>query len=115
MIISGDAYNKFMIRNRKDLTEIKTVEHNFGCLYCGLCYPEQMIVVLGINNKLVEFNYEQMIITKYVCTYNHVYHIEKVSDDNFLTGEMGGHIKLINFENMSCLSQLKIEGVSGFH
>ena len=85
-----------MIRNRYDLSILATIDHNLGSLYCGLCYPEEMVVVLGINNQLVEFDYSLMMITKQVCTYNHVYHIEKVNDDNFLTGEMGGHIKLIN-------------------
>ena len=63
----------------------------------------------------MQFDYSLMMITKQVCTYNNVYHIEKVNDDNFLTGEMGGHIKLINKWEMRCLSHLKIEGVSGFH
>ena len=40
MFISGDIYNEFTLRNRLDLSVIKTVEHEFGFLKCGLCYPE---------------------------------------------------------------------------
>ena len=63
MIISGDEWNKFTIRNSWDLSVIKTVEHEFGnVLNCGLCYPNQKIVILGIEQSLVEFNYEMMKI-----------------------------------------------------
>ena len=66
MIISDDHLNnKLTIRNRYDLTVIQTIEHNFGLVQCGLCYPEQNLIILGINKKLVEFNYEQMKITRY--------------------------------------------------
>ena len=36
LIISGDEGNKFTLRNRYDLQIVKTVEHDFGYLYCGL-------------------------------------------------------------------------------
>ena len=63
MIISGDEWNKFTIRNSWDLSVIKTVEHEFGnVLNCGLCYPNQKIVILGIEQSLIEFNYEMMKI-----------------------------------------------------
>ena len=64
MIISDDFTNKFTIRNRQTLSVMKRVEHDYGCLYCGLCYPEQKVVVLGIGKNLVEFNYELMEFTK---------------------------------------------------
>ena len=66
MIISDHGENKFAIRNRSDLSIINTIEHEFGFLFSGLCYPEQKVVVLGIWNNLVEFDLEKMIITKNV-------------------------------------------------
>lgn len=60
MIISEDVNNKFTIRNRKDLSILKTIEHDFGQLKCGLCYPEKKVVVLGIFTNIVEFDYEKM-------------------------------------------------------
>ena len=68
MIISDDVINKFTVRNSKNLSVIKTIGHKFGSLRCGLCYPEQKVVVLGINDNLVEFNYEEMKIIKNVKT-----------------------------------------------
>ena len=70
MIISNDIENNFTIRNRKDLSVIKTINHDFGFLYCGLCYSEQNIVMLGIGNNIVEFDYEENIMKmiKYVRT-----------------------------------------------
>ena len=57
MIISDLGENKFQVRNRVDLSIIKTVEHDFGFLYCGLNYSDKMIVVLGIGSNIIEFNY----------------------------------------------------------
>ena len=97
MIICNDIVDKFTIRNRKDLSIIRTVEHEYGNINCGLCYPDQTIVVLGIHNNLVEFDYDQMKFTKKVIAndsvlYRLVFHIERVNDDTFLTGESIGHI-----------------------
>ena len=58
MIITSDLNSKFTIRNRRDLSVIKTVEHLFGDLKCGICYPEQKLVLLGINRNLIKFDYE---------------------------------------------------------
>ena len=58
MIISDNAEHKFTIRNRQDFSVIKTIEHEFGKLYCGIYYLEQRVVVLGIENNLVEFDFE---------------------------------------------------------
>ena len=66
MIISGHGKGKFAIRNRSDLLVIKTIKHDFGDLYCGLSYPEQKLVVLGMWNNIVEFDFESMKITKNV-------------------------------------------------
>ena len=57
MIISDDASNTFKIRNRTDLSVIKTIRHGFGRLYNGLCYPENKVVVLGLGVNLVKFDY----------------------------------------------------------
>ena len=57
MIISDHVRDKFTIRNRSDLSVIKTIEHDFGYLRCGLYYPEQKVVVLGIDKNLVEFDF----------------------------------------------------------
>ena len=87
MIISDHEFNKFTIRNRSDLSVIKIIKHNFGELNCGLYYPEQNVVVLGISKNLVEFDFEEdMKITKNYKTKSFVYHIEKVDDETFLTG-----------------------------
>ena len=40
MIISDHGKNKFAIRNRSDLSVVKTIEHNIEYLRCGLYYPE---------------------------------------------------------------------------
>ena len=61
-------------------------------MLCGLCYPEQKVVFLGINNNLVELDLEKMEITMNVKTINYVYHIEKVNDETFLTGQLRGYL-----------------------
>ena len=71
--------------------------------------------MLGIKDNLVEFNYEKMKITKSVGTKNSVYHMEKVNDDAFLTGEGCRHIELINKKDLRSLSQLKFEEVFEIH
>ena len=48
MIISDHEKNKFTIRNRSELTVIETIKHKFGYLNCGLNYPDQKLIVLGI-------------------------------------------------------------------
>lgn len=65
--------NTFTLRNRHDLSVINKVSHLFGDLKCGLCYPEEMVVLLGIDDNLVEFNYEQMKIIKNFKTQSIVY------------------------------------------
>ena len=66
MIISNQGLNKFTIRNRLNLSIIATIDHNFGFLNCGLYYPETKGVLLGIEENLVEFDYEKMKIIKHV-------------------------------------------------
>ena len=70
----------------------KDCEHNFGYLRCGYSYPEQNIVVLGIKNNLVEFNFEKMEITKSLRIKNAVIYIEKFNNDIFLISEWHGFI-----------------------
>ena len=111
MIISDHGKNVFTIRNRSDLSVIKTIEHDFGYLSCGLYYPEQKVVVLGIDYHLIEFDFEQMKITKNVKTKSIVYHIEKVNDETFLTGEYEGYLELINKKDLTCLSHIRLDGV----
>ena len=43
--------------------------------------------MLGVDHHLVEFDLEKNKITKNVETNNTVFHIEKINDDTFLTGE----------------------------
>lgn len=90
MIISSDGKNKFAIRNWEDLSVIKIFELNFGdYLCCGLCFPDQKLVVLGMFTNLVELNFEKMEITKSCNTKdykNYFKCIEKVNDDILLTG-----------------------------
>ena len=100
-----------MIRNREDLSVIETVKHDFGELWCGLCYPEKLVVVLGIENNLVEFDFDKMKITKKIETKNNVFHIEKFNNDTFLTGDLYGHIELVSKRDLSCLSHLKLDFV----
>ena len=57
MIISEDYGGKLTIRNRSDLSVIKTIKHNYGYLYCGLYFPEQKVVMLGMSKSLVEFDF----------------------------------------------------------
>ena len=65
--------------------------HKFnGYLNCGLYYPEQKLVVMGIDKNLVEFDLDKMNFTKNVITTKSVFHIEKVNDDTFLTDEESG-------------------------
>ena len=71
-----------------------------------MCYPEQKIVILGIDARIVEFDYAQMRIVKNLRTEEDVFHIEKVNDDTFLTGEFNGYIELIRKTNLTCLSRL---------
>ena len=60
-------------------------------------YPEQKVVVLGISNNLVEFDFESMEITKNGDTKSYgVLHIEKFNDTTFLSGEELGYLELIN-------------------
>lgn len=103
MILSEDYSNFFTIRNRRDLSIIKDVFHNYGVINSGLCYPDQKIVVLGINNNLVYFNYESMKITFSFSTYNTVSHMVKVTEDIILIGEIKGNIELIN---KNCFTRL---------
>ena len=60
MIISDHDIHKFTIRNRSDLSVIKIISHNFGYLFCGLYYSEQKVLVLGMMENLVEFDFESM-------------------------------------------------------
>ena len=108
MIISEEGVHKFKIRNLKDLKIIKTVEHDYGFLHCGLCYPERKIVVLGISDFLVEFNYESMEITNSFLTMNEVSHIQEGNNETFLVGELKGDLELIESRSLTCLSYLKI-------
>ena len=87
MILSDDKWDKFAIRNHEDLSIIAIFKHDFGYLWCGLCFPEQKVVVLGISSNIVEFNYEKMKITSNFRTKNNVFHIEKVNEEIFLTCE----------------------------
>lgn len=65
MIISDAGENIFQIRNRYDLKVIKSIEHKYGWLRCGVCYSEKNLAILGIDNFFIDFNYELMNITKY--------------------------------------------------
>ena len=67
--------------------------------------------MLGILDNLVQFDFERMEITKNVQTNKNVFHIEKVNDETFLTGERNGLLELIKKKDLTCLSHLKIEGV----
>ena len=87
MIVSGDMENKFQIRNRKDLSIIKTIEHEFGWLLCGWSYPSQKHLILGMDNNIVEFNYEKMTFSKNMITKQRVFCFEKVNNTTFLVGE----------------------------
>ena len=49
---------RFSIRNRNDLSIVKTIENDFGYLHCGICYSDEKIFVLGIYTYIVEFDYE---------------------------------------------------------
>ena len=84
-----------------------TVKHNFGLLHCGLYYPEQKTVVLGIEQNLIEFDFEKMEIARNIKAKEQVYHIEKVNDDTFLTGEFQGYLELIHKKDLSWLSRLQ--------
>ena len=68
MIVSDSGLNKFTFRNGSDFSIIKTFDIGKGHLLCGLCYPEQKEVVLGISYNLVVINYEQMKITNSIET-----------------------------------------------
>ena len=72
-------------------------------------YPEQKVVVLGINDNLVEFYFEKMKIKKNLRTKKWVFYIEKVNDETFLTGEYFGNLKLINKKDLTSLSHLQLE------
>ena len=52
--------------------------------------------MLGLNDNLVKFDFEQMKFTKDLKTKSIVNNIEKVNGETFLTGEFGGNLKLIN-------------------
>ena len=80
---------------------------------CGLCYQEQNVVLMGISNNLVEFDLEKMKIIKNVITKSYVWQIEKVNDKTFLVGEWDGYLELINKEDLTCLSCLRLNGVIG--
>ena len=67
--------------------------------------------MLGLYEILVEFDFERMKITKNVKTNDQVWHIEKINDETFLTGEFEGHLELINKKDLTCLSHLKLEEV----
>ena len=86
MIISQNIDHRFTIRNRLDLSVIKTVEGDFDSITCGLCYPELKIAILAVYNHLIVFDYEKMIITKKIRTLNFVFNMEKVDDEFFITG-----------------------------
>ena len=115
MIISDHGKNKFTIRNREDLSVIKTIEHEFGYLNCGLCYPEQKLVELVISNNLVEFDFETMKITKNIQSKSSVLHIEKVSDETFLTCDYDGYVELIKMKDLTCLCGLKLKDISSIN
>ena len=66
--------------------------------------------MLGIGNNLVEFDFENMKITKNVKTASLVFHIEKINDSHFLTGEFNGYLEMMNKKDFSCLSHLHLEG-----
>ena len=78
---------------------------------CGLYYTGQHVVKLGIEENLVEFDFEKMNITKKIKTKDFVLCIKNVNDDTFLTGEDNGCIELINTKNLSYLSHLKLKRV----
>ena len=111
MIISDHDLNKFTIRNRSNLSVIKTIHHRFGHLWYGFYHPGQKIVTLGISDNLVEFDFEKMKFTKKTKTLSSVFHIEKVNDESFLVGEYNGYLELINKKDLTCLSILLLEGV----
>ena len=115
IIISENVKNKFTIRNRKDLSILQTVEHGLGFLRCGITYPDKKIVVLGIGNNLMEFNYEKREFIKNSQTIEEVFKLVKVNDNSFLTVEWFGYIELINKIDLTCLSHLQIEGISGIY
>ena len=62
--------------------------------------------MLGISDNLVEFNYENMKITKNSKTKYPVYHIENVNDETFLTGELYGHLELISKKYLISLNHI---------
>ena len=64
---------------------------------------------MGIDNNLVEFDFEKMKITKNVKTSSYVFHVEKINDETFLTGELQGYLELINKKDLTCLSHLQLE------
>lgn len=51
-----------------------------------------------------------MKIIKNTEAKNNVFHIEKVNDEIFLTGEKNGYLELRNKKDLTCLSNLKLEG-----
>ena len=68
MILSGVEMNVLKIRNRQDLSIKKTIEHGFGYLYSGICYSDKSVLLLGIDNNLVEFDYQNNKFTKNIET-----------------------------------------------
>ena len=81
-------------------------------LNCGLCCPERKVVFLGISYNLVEFDLENMKITKNVYTKGNVHNMENANEETFLIGDWYGNLKLIGKKDLTCLSNLKVEGIS---
>ena len=52
-----------------------------------------------------------MKISKNLDTKDIVFHIEKVNDETFLTGEAIGNLELINKKDLNCLAQIQFEEV----
>ena len=100
--------SKLTLRNRKDLKVIKTIHNKYGLLYCGLNYPEEKIIILGISWNLVRFNYKEMRITEKVNTKDvDVLQIVKVNETTFLIGGFG-NISLRNRNDLTLLTILHI-------
>ena len=68
--------------------------------------------VEGYN--LVEFDYEELIITRNAKSMYPVLCIEKVSNCTFLTGCSFGEINLISKQDLTCLNKLNISKKTNF-
>ena len=65
---------------------------------------------MGLDNNIVEFDIDNMKITRNAKVKDFVLHIEKVNDETFLTGESYGYLELINKKELICLSLLQLKG-----